>query len=257
MHELILFLVGIIVGVMNSIAGGGMLIGFPVMLALGLPALSANVTANVVVLPGNMSSAFGYRRLLKKVPPIYLILLIPAALGAALGATILRHTSSAHFEHIIPLLIIFAVALFAFQPFLFAQLHKHLHGTKRMRNNLKPVLIVAVALFPLAIYGGYFGAGFGFVMLAFLGFTSLREHINRMNALKNLITVCIASISILILYSSHLINWHYGLFMGAGNLIGGYSGSGGAQKVSAQKLRIVVIIIGVCTATYLGLRSYS
>lgn len=256
MHDVILFLVGIIVGGMNAIAGGGMLVGFPVLLAVGLPALTANATANIVVLPGNISSAFGYRRLLRKVPRQYLLLLIPAIVGSAVGALILRHTSSNNFEHIIPGLIVFAVALFTFQPLLYNQLHRHLHGPKRNRKNLRPLLVVGLALIPLAVYGGYFGAGFGFIMLAFLGFTGLHDHINRMNGMKNIITVCIAGTSLACLYSSHLIDWHHGLVMGAGNLIGGYYGAVGAQKVSSHALRIIVIIIGLGTATYLGLRSY-
>jgi uncharacterized protein len=256
LHDIILFLVGIVVGVMNSIAGGGMLIGFPVLLAVGIPALTANATSNIIVLPGNISSAFGYRKKLRKVPKAYLILLIPAAIGAAIGALILRHTSSSSFEHLIPGLILFAVVLFAFQPLLYSQLHRHLIGPKRLRDNIQPLFIVGLAVIPLSIYGGYFGAGFGFIMLAFLGFTKLRDHIHRMNALKNVITVCIASVSLVCLYSSHLIDWRHGLVMGGGNLIGGYYGSIGAQKVSSHALRIIVIIIGLCTATYLGLRTY-
>jgi uncharacterized membrane protein YfcA len=256
LQDTVLFLIGIVVGVMNAIAGGGMLIGFPVLLAFGVPALSANATSNIVVLPGNISSAFGYRKLLRKVPKRYLLLLIPALIGATIGATILRHTSSNSFEKLIPILITFAVVLFIFQPFLYKELHGHLHGPKRFRNRLRPLVVVSIALIPLAIYGGYFGAGFGFVMLAFLGFTGLHNHIHRMNALKNIITVCIAATSLACLYSSHLIDWRRGLIMGGGNLIGGYYGAVGAQKVSSHVLRIIVITIGICTATYLGLRTY-
>jgi uncharacterized membrane protein YfcA len=256
LHDIILFFVGILVGVMNAIAGGGMLIGFPVMLAVGLPPLIANATSNIVVLPGNISAAYGYRKLLRKVPRQYLLLLLPAIVGAAIGATILRHTSSNSFEHLIPGLILFAVVLFTFQPLLYNLLHNHLHGPKRLRNSLQPILIVGLALIPLAIYGGYFGAGFGFIMLAFLGFTKLRTHIHQMNALKNIITVFIAATSLACLYSSHLIDWRHGLAMGGGNLIGGYYGAIGAQKVSSHVLRIIVIIIGISTAIYLGLRTY-
>ncbi|HEX4774630.1 MAG TPA: sulfite exporter TauE/SafE family protein [Candidatus Saccharimonadales bacterium] len=246
---------GIVVGVMNAIAGGGMLLGFPVMLAIGMPALIANATANIVVLPGNVASAYGYRKYLKRVPRYYLLLLIPATIGAAIGAIILRHTSFNSFEQLIPWLILFAVVLFAFQPLLYSQLQQHLHGPKNKRN-VQSLLTVGLALIPLAIYGGYFGAGFGFIMLAFLGFTGLHDHIHRMNALKNIITVCIAGASIVCLYSSHLIDWHHGLFMAAGNMLGGYYGSVGAQKIPSRALRIVVIIIGLVTAAYLGLRHY-
>jgi len=255
-HDIILFFTGIVVGVMNAIAGGGILVGFPVMLALGIPALTANATANIVVLPGNISSAYGYRKYLRRVPRQYLLLLIPAIIGSAIGAIALRYTSSTSFEHYIPALILFAVLLFAFQPLLYSQLHLHLHGSKRVRASMKPLLIVGLALIPLSIYAGYFGAGFGFIMLAFLGFTKLHDHIHRMNALKNITAVCIAATSITCLYSAHLIDWEHGLVMGTGCLIGGYYGSISAQRVSSHVLRIVVVVIGIGTATYLGLRSY-
>ena len=256
MREIILFVTGIVVGSMNAVAGGGMLIGFPVLLALGLPALAANATANIIVLPGNIGAAYGYRKYLKKVPKSYLLLLIPAAIGAAIGATILRHTPSDSFEHLVPWLILMAVVLFAFQPALYSQLHQHLHGPKQTRRSLKPLLGIGLAILPLSIYGGYFGAGLGFIMLAFLGFTKLRDHIHQMNALKNVITVCIASMSIVVLYSSHLIDWRTGLVMAAGNLVGGYGSAVGIQKVSPHFIRVIVIIIGLGTTLYLGLRSY-
>ncbi len=255
-HEIILFFAGIVIGSMNAIAGGGTLIGFPIMLAMGVSALSANATLSLVVLPGNASSAFGYRKYLKRVPKSYLLLLIPSTIGSAAGAIILRHTSFQSFEKLVPYLILFAAVLFSFQPFLYNQIHKHIHGPKAKRNQLKPIFYFSLAILPLAVYGGYFGAGFGFIMLAFLGFTGLHNHIHRMNALKNVITVSIAATAVVCLYSAHLINWQYGLIMGAGNFIGGYSGAVGIQKVSSHALRIIVIIIGIGTAAYLGLRSY-
>src|SRR5580658_9990710 len=126
MKELILFAVGIIVGNMNSIAGGGMLLGFPVMLAAGMTPLVANVTGNLVILPGQLSSAFGYRAYLRKLPRRYLILLIPCLIGGAIGALVLRHTSSTEFSHLVPGLILFAVLLFAFQPLIHFHLHRHM-----------------------------------------------------------------------------------------------------------------------------------
>jgi len=256
LHDLILFLVGIIVGGMNAIAGGGMLVGFPVLLAMGLPALTANATANIVVLPSGLGSVFGYKKYLRKVPRSYLLLTIPAIIGAAIGAWILRHTSSTSFEHLVPALILVAVVLFTFQPFLYKQIHQHLHGPKKARKSNKPLIIVGLALLPLSIYGGFFGAGFGFVILAFLGFTRLNEHIHRMNALKNVITICISSTSIVVLAGSHLIDWQHGLVMGAGGAIGAYCGARLAQRLSGHAVRIVIIIIGFSTAIYLGLRTY-
>ncbi len=255
LQDIILFVVGIVVGAMNGIAGGGMLIGFPVLLATGMPALVANVTSNIIILPGQITSAYGYRKFLRKIPKGYLLLIIPTVIGAATGALILRHTSSGNFQKLVPGLIVFAVVLFIFQPYLHSHMHKHINGSKKKRQSLRPILFFSLAMLPLAVYGGYFGAGFGFIMLALLSFTKLHE-IHQMNALKNLMAVCIAVVSILCLASSHLIDWQHGAFMAAGNGLGGYAGSIGAQKFSSHAIRVVVIVIGVCTATYLVVRRY-
>lgn len=255
MHDIILFLVGIIVGAMNAIAGGGMLIGFPVLLTTGLSALSATATSALIVLPGQFTSAVGYWNYLKKVPSNYILLVIPCVLGGSIGATILRHTPSEHFQRIVPALILFAVVLFAFQPLLHAQIKRHLHGPKQLRRKIKPLLVIGLAALPLSIYGGFFGPGFGFIMLALLGFSKLHQ-VHQINAMKNVMAVCIAGASVLTLSNSGLINWHYGIAMGLGNTVGGYAGAVGAQKFSSHGLRIIVIIIGIVTAAYLGLRSY-
>ncbi len=255
-QELLLFAVGIIVGIMNAIAGGGMLIGFPVLLATGTPALIASATTSIIVLPGQISSVYGYRKYLRRIPRSYLILAIPCTIGGGIGALILRNTPSSNFEELVPGLIVFAIVLFIFQPFLHQHVHYHMHGPAKHRRRLQPVLLLAAAMFPLSIYGGYFGAGFGFIMLAFLGFTKLHE-IHQMNVLKNLMVICIASASIICLLDSGLIDWKQGMVMGIGNLIGGYVGARGAQKFSSHAIRIIVIVIGVSMAIYLIARDYS
>lgn len=255
-HDFILFVVGIVVGTMNAIAGGGMLIGFPVLLALGTPPIVANATTGLIVLPGNLAALVGYRKYFRRVPRQYLWLIIPVILGAGFGTLLLRNTSSRAFANIVPELILFAVILFAFQPFLYHYLHKRLHGPVRLRRYVRPLFFVGLAILPIAIYGGYFGAGFGFIMLSFLGFTGLHEHIHRMNALKTIMTTCVAVTALATLWTSGLIDWRQGLIMGAGNLIGGYFGAVGTQKVSSHAIRIFIVAVGLVTAAYLGLRSY-
>ncbi len=256
MHDAILFLTGLVVGSMNAIAGGGMLVGFPVLLALGAPAIVANATTSLIVLPGGVSATYGYRRYLHRVPRQYLLLLIPAVLGSYIGASLLKHTSPSSFEHYVPGLILVAVVLFAFQPYLYRLLHRHLHRSKSKHLGLQPLIVLSLAVIPISIYGGYFGAGFGFIMLAFLAFTKLHNHIHRMNALKNIMTIAIACTSLSVLYNSHLIEWHHGLIMGAGCLIGAYYGSVVTRKLPTHAIRIIVIAIGLGTTTYLTSRSY-
>jgi len=250
--DILLFLVGLLVGGMNAIAGGGMLLGFPAMLAYGLPALIANATGNLVILPGQVASAIGYRKYLRRTPPKYAWLLVPWIIGAAVGAWLLRHTPSEQFAQYVPGLIAFAVLLFAFQPFLHAYLHKHMRTRSK---RVKPLVLIGIALLPVAVYGGYFGAGIGFIMLAFLGFTKIHDA-HQMNAMKNVAAAFSCVVCLIILLPGSFINWHVGIFMATGSGIGGYVGARVAQKISSHTIRIVVIFIGVVTTAYLAFRSY-
>jgi|SRR5665213_504523 len=252
MKEIILFGVGIIVGSMNSIAGGGMLIGFPMLIAAGMPALAANVTTNIVVIPGQIGAIIGYRKYLKKIPNSYMLLVIPCIIGAAIGASILKNTQPSRFNEMIPGLLLVAMVLFAVQPLLHSHLRRHLRGQAKGSSTLP---LIGLALLPMSIYGGYFGVGFGFVILAFLGFTKMHE-IHQINALKNIATLFIASISVVTLYSTGFINWKYGLSMAAGCALGGYYGARLSQRFSSHTIRILVIIIGFGAVIYLALRTY-
>lgn len=251
-QDSILIIVGIMVGAMNAIAGGGMLIGFPVLLALGLPPLLANATSNIVTVPGQLASAYGYRNYLRKVPLRFAALLVPSVIGAAIGAITLRETSASHFAKLVPLLVLFGVALFTFQPLLHFHLHRHVRGRAQA---LLPLFLIGLALLPVSFYGGYFGAGYGFMMLAFLGFTSLRDT-HMMNAMKNIAATFVSGTSVICLYGAHLINWHMGICMAIGTTLGGYVGARSAQKVSSHWLRIVVICIGIGAVIYLGVKEY-
>lgn len=248
MTELLLFLTGIIVGGMNAVAGGGMLIGFPVMVGLGVPPLVANMTGNVMSAPGQIASAWGYRDYLRRVPRRFALLIIPLVVGAAAGAIALRQTSASEFERIVPGLVLFGVVLFTVQPLLHFHLRQHLRGKHR---TLVPLFLIALAMLPLSFYGGYFGAGFGFMMLAFLSFAHLPD-IHVMNAMKNVGSTFVSGTSLLCLYSTGLIDWKVGGITAAGAVIGGYGGARGSQRISSHWLRILVICLGVGAVIYLG-----
>ena len=239
------------IGAMNAVAGGGILIGYPILLALGIPPIVANATSYVIVSPGLVASVYGYRKHLHTVPRKYMWLLIPCAIGAGIGSYLLKHTSSTKFEELVPVLVFLAVVLFAIQPLLHFHLHKHLKNKSR---SIKPLVWISIALLPVSIYGGYFGAGFGFIMLAFLGFTSLRD-VHKMNAVKNISAIVITSVSIASLFNTGLINWHYGFVMGAGTAIGGYYSTIITQRFSTHAVRVTVIILGISTASYLALHA--
>lgn len=251
-HDIVLLITGFVVGGMNAIAGGGMLIGFPVLVALGVPPLLANATGTIITAPGQIASAWGYRDYLRRVPIKYAWLLVPTVLGAATGSLLLRFTSSHEFDRIVPLLVLMGVMLFTFQPLLHFHLHSHVSsGVKAWL----PVALIGLAVVPLSIYGGYFGAGYGFLMLAFLGLTNLHDT-HMMNGMKNIAATFVSATSIVCLYGAHLIQWRTGLIMAVGSVTGGYLGARGIQRISRHWLRIAVIIIGMGAVIWLGVREY-
>ncbi len=244
MKEVIVFFVGIAVGAVNSVGGGGMLLGFPVLLAIGVPAIIANATGKLVVLPGQISSAFGYRRFLPTIPKRYYLLIIPGAIGGVAGALLLERTSVVQFEGLVPYLVLAAVALFAFEPIL----QKRLEGRKH-RKIVLPLPYMFVLMLVSSVYAGYFGVGFGFLMLSFLSFSSLRN-IHQMNLIKNICGGFAVIFTIVALLHGSLINWKFGIVMAAGNGIGGYMMARSAPKVPPALIRGVDISFGLATALY-------
>lgn len=240
-HILLLLVTGVIGGAINAIAGGGGIIMYPALLAAGLPPIIANTTSSLVVWPGSLTSAYGYRKDLKKVPKSFFWLVIPCILGSLLGSYILTHTKPSTFEHLAPFLILSAVLLLAMQ----SRIHRFVtKQTKSRKIMWHTVPLVCAAAFPLAIYGGYFGAGFGLMMLALLGFSGLKN-IYQMNGVKNLAGAVMAIVATLYFWHAGLINWPAGLVMAAGTTVGGYVGSRLTHKISAHLVHDLTIAIGL------------
>lgn len=250
--DVLILLVGIVVGAMNAIAGGGMLIGFPVLVALGVPPLVANVTANAVTPPGQLVAIGLYRDYLRRIPWRYAYLLVPIMVGATAGALTLRGTSTAHFAEFVPWLILFGVILFAFQPMIHLKLHHHIH---HRRGGNWTLFWIGLGLLPISFYGGYFGAGYGFMMLAFLGFGKVHE-MHMLAVMKNISSVVVALICLVLLHSTGLIDWRVATFMAIGSAAGGYIGAGAAKKISSHWLRIGIIIVGLVAAAHMALKNY-
>jgi uncharacterized protein len=245
MKEIIVFIVGIVVGGINSVGGGGMLLGFPVLLAAGLPAIVANATGKIVVMPGQLTSAYGYRRFLRGIPRHYFLLIIPGAIGGIIGAELLKRTTAAQFEGFVPYLILLAVTMFALEPAMQRELQHH----KKHHKVVMPLGILATCMLFAAVYAGYFGIGFGFIMLSLLGMSKLRS-IHHMNLVKNIIGGATVVTTIAVLLPTSLIDWKLGLSMAAGNGIGGYIMARLAPKLPAKLIRTVIVIFGIATALY-------
>src|SRR5512132_877594 len=205
-------------GVINSIAGGGTLITFPVLIWLGLDPKVANATSTVALWPGLFGGLFGYRRELENSSTILLRLGITSVIGGGLGAWLLIWTPSRTFARLVPFLILFATILFMAQ------------GSINRWLRLQPIIEAPRATWWLgaivfqffsSIYGGYFGAGNGILMLAAMGLLGLHD-IHRANGIKNFLGICINSIAVLSFSLSHLVVWSDALLMAGGALLGGY-----------------------------------
>jgi uncharacterized membrane protein YfcA len=227
-------------GVINSIAGGGTLITFPVLIWMGLDAKVANATSTVALWPGLFGGLFGYRKELENSSAILLRLGLTSVVGGAIGAWLLIWTPSPIFARLVPFLILFATILFMAQ------------GAINRRLRLQPIvdqpkaswwLGAIVFQFFSSMYGGYFGAGNGILMLAALGLLGLHD-INRANGIKNFLGICINSIAVVSFALTDLVVWPIALMMAGAALIGGYVGSKGAVRVGQSVVRKAVVVIG-------------
>lgn len=235
----LLFFAGILLGTANAVAGAGTLFLLPIYLLAGLSPISAAMSSVAAAWPGALTSLIGYRKDLARVPRSYFYLIIPGIIGAALGSWLLAHTPGGTFAAILPWIVLVSVAFFAFQP----QLHDHIRRPAALRA-ASPFSILATLLLPIGFYAGYFGAGFGFIVLAVLGFTKLKT-IFQINATKNLISLAIALTSTIIFTIYGDVAWRLALWPLLGSLIGGFIGARLAHRLPARLIRAVIIAIGL------------
>ena len=243
---IILLVVGCGAGMINAVAGGGNLLVFPAFLALGLSPFSAAITGAMAVAPASTASVFGYRKDLRKIPRAYFYLILPSLFGAGIGLYLLHNTPHSLFDKLVPWLVLVAVVLFVFQP----QLHRYLHRPARLRFG-SPLAPIAVGLMVACIYGGYFGAGVGFLILVLLGFTGIKS-IFQMTGLKSLITACMGVMTVASFSFTGQLNWWYGLITAVGAVVGGYLGARWSKHISPHLVRVVIMSIGmvVVVATF-------
>lgn len=249
-------LVSAVAGAMNSIAGGGTLLTFPALVGLGISPIVANATSTVALWPGSVSSMWGYRDELEGARKWAIGFALPSLLGGALGAWLLIRTPASRFAAIVPWLVLSASALFMAQPPIMRWVRRRQaaalshgsiatdHATDADRTSEFPSAGVLGAQFVLGIYGGYFGAGAGILMLAVLGFMGL-SNIHRMNGLKNWGGLCMNFVAAVMFAFSGLVTWPVALSMAVGSVAGGYLASRTAQRVPQKFIRAAVIFIGL------------
>ncbi len=228
---------GVAAGTINAIVGSGSLITFPTLLAFGFSPVVANVSNTVGLVPGSLSGSIGYRRELAGQRQRALRLGISAAAGGLTGGILLRLYPGA-FETIVPILIAVALVLVVIGPRLSQVLVAHRHPEAHRSWPL------TVTLYMSAIYGGYFGAGQGIVMIALLTIF-LPDDIQRLNGLKNVLAVIVNGVAAILFALILPVRWDAALLIAIGSIIGGQIGAGTGRRLPAPILRTAIVVVGL------------
>ena len=228
-------------GLINWVAGGGTLVTFPALVFLGLPPVTANATSTVAIWPGSLGGMWGYRSDMRAAERRMLFLIAPSLLGGIAGALLLQLTPAPTFKVLVPYLILFATVLFMLNE----PLQRWLKSLSKGEPHNTRTWLLWAGLFQLlvAIYGGYFGAGIGILMLASLGILGLTD-IHQMNGLKNLFALCINGVAALYFIWARMVYWPDVLVMAVAAVVGGYGGAGIARRIGRTVVRRIVIAIG-------------
>ena len=243
LHYAYVVLAGGGAGLLNALAGGGTLISFPVLLFLGVPAVSANVTNTVALCPGYLGGTLAQRSDLKGQGRRLRPFLPAGALGGALGGVLLLVSGEKLFQAAVPFLILLASLLVAVQERVKNALARRNGGTGISSSLVLPAAAVGLA----SVYGGYFGAGLGVIVLAALGLT-LHDSLNRLNALKQGVSFAAnVAAAVLFLFSGQ-VQWLVALFLAVGALGGGALGGTLASRVKPGVLRGMVAVVGAAAA---------
>lgn len=232
-----------VAGAMNAVAGGGTLVTFPTLLYYGTSPVIANATSTLALLIGTAGSVFGYREHVGKVMP-WLKTFIPVSIvGGLMGSALLTHTSERTFSKLVPFLILFATLLFLAQGFFKRFAGSSLSSSDSPTASAPSYQAALWFQLAVAIYGGYFGAGIGILMLASLAFLGL-QHIHEMNTIKTVLGSLINLVATVWFIAAGLIEWPKAGVMTIGAVLGYYLGSRFAQSISQQAVRWIVTSVG-------------
>ncbi|PMN55136.1 permease [Vibrio lentus] len=247
MDWLILFLSGVIGGVLNSIAGGGSFITFPALLFAGVPPIAANATNTFASCAGYISGAYALRHEIQSGTKQLKLVVALCTIGGGIGAFLLLHTPEALFTQSVPWLLLFAALLFTFGGTLNKWLKKvtakHKHATSA------GAFFSAILLLIVCVYGGYFNAGLGIVTLSYLALAGY-TNINVMNGIKLLVSACASLAAIVFFVVNGSIDWPSGMAVLFGTLVGGYYSAKVSRRIPQQYVRTTVIIASFLITAY-------
>lgn len=250
LNSFFLFIAAFIAGGLNAVAGGGSFITFPTLIFTGIPPIAANATNNTALWIATIASVGGYRHNLNIPKKQLLLLCITSLIGGIIGSVILLYTSANFFKKLIPYLLLSATLLFTFSE----PLKKWLQN-KSLKTNLDepPLLMVIISQLAISIYGGFFGAGVGILMLASLSFLGIKN-IHTMNGFKSFLGGCINGIAIIPFMFAGVIVWPQTLLMAIGSSLGAYLSASYSTKLEPGLVKRFVIFVGFAMTTYFFIR---
>lgn len=248
-QAILLFFAAAIAGTLNGVAGGGSFVSFPALLFTGVPAVPANATNTVALWPGLAASAVAFLKRLNGPPRVLVPLLIASLAGGWAGALLLLKTPQHTFLRLIPWLLLAGTLLFAFGNRL-----RSIAGRAAITDDLRylswgAILTTSIVELLVAIYGGYFGAGIGFVILGMLAALGMQD-ILAMGAIRTLLAAAINAAAVITFIWAGTVLWPQCLVMIAGSLTGGWFGAHYAQKANPQRMRTLVISVGLAMSAY-------
>jgi uncharacterized protein len=239
-----LLVAGLVSGAVNAVAGGGSLLVFPALLAVGFPPLAANVTNSVAQWPGYLGLVAGARHELPGQGRRLVLTSTVAVLGAALGCALLLVLPPSVFDAVVPVLVLLASVLLGLQP----QLKRWIGVPEAGHPDRNRVLLPAIFL--AAVYGGYFGGALGVILIATLSL-SAGDELRRLNATKGVLSLVVATVTVVIFALRAPVDWTAVALLAPTTLIGGYLGARLARKLPENVLRAAVVVLGIAVGIYL------
>lgn len=245
LHTLLLFITAFIAGGLNAVAGGGSFITFPALIFTGVSPITANATNNTALWVAALASAGAYRQNLSIPRRQFFLLCGISLVGGVLGSVALLYTSPDVFQKLIPYLLLLATLVFTFgEP-----LKTWFQRRSQKSSESPPLLNLMLAQLAIAIYGGFFGAGLGILMLATLTFLGIKN-IHTMNAFKTFLGSCINGIAIIPFIFAGVIAWHQAILMAVGGSLGGYLCANYARRLEPLLIRRVVMVVAFSMTIY-------
>ncbi len=239
LHALAIFAAGIAAGTINTVVGSGTLITFPVLLALGYPPVVANVSNTVGLVPGSAAGAIGYRRELSGQRARAVRLAIASVIGAVIGAVLLLSLPASAFKTIVPVFIALALIAIVAQPRLVRAL-----GSRRVAGHEHPGAWTLLAVLLCGVYGGYFGAAQGIMLIAILSL-AIDEELQRINALKVVLAGLVNLVAgVIFVFAAH-VAWEAAALIAVGSTIGGVAGARWGRRLPPTALRGVIVVVGL------------